>query len=631
MPVRYLFVLLLAVAALAPARAQPLEATRLGTYATGLFDEGAAEIAAYDADTQRIFFVNAAAANVTILDASDPTALALVGTIDVTAYGASANSVAVARGIVAVAVEAETATDPGTVVFFDTDGTYLSDVAVGALPDALAFTPDGQTVVVANEGEPNDDYTVDPEGTISIIDLSGAASAVVRTVGFADFNAGGSRAAELDPQIRIFGPGATVAQDLEPEFVAISPDGATAYVSVQENNALAVVDLATGAVDLLPLGYKNHALEGNGLDASNRDDAIHITTWPVYGMYQPDGIASYAIGGATYVFTANEGDARDYDGFSEEARLADLTPDPAAIPDGAFLLDDARLGRLTTTTTMGDSDGDGDVESFFAFGARSVSIHAADGTRVWDSGDDIERQIAAMIDAGDLPMDAFNATNDENDTFDNRSDDKGPEPEGVVVGEVDGRTFAFVGLERVSAVIVYDVTDPLAPTYAGFLIHRDFAADAQLPDGSTNPAVGDLGPEGLVFIPSTDSPTGQALLVTSNEVSGTVSVWALGTGGTDVVAGPEAGAALLTLAPARPNPGRAPRVAFTLDAPAEVEVVVLDALGREVGRMARRFGAGEATVEAPTSGLAAGVYHARVTARADGTTETRTGRFTLVR
>ena len=628
MLVRYALLLVL-TAGLFPVAAQPLEATRLGTYATGLFDEGAAEIVAFDAATQRLFFVNAAEAQVVVLDASDPADLTLAFTLDVTPYGASANSVAVAKGIVAVAVEAAPKTDPGVVAFFDVSGAFLGTVGVGALPDAVAFSPDGSTVVVANEGEPNDDYTVDPEGSISLIDLSsGVAGAAVTTVGFADFNVGGTRA--LDPQIRIFGPGASVAQDLEPEFAAVSPDGTTAYVSIQENNALAVVDLATGAVDLLPLGYKNHALAGNALDPSNRDDGIAISTWPVYGMYQPDGIAAYSIGGATYVFTANEGDARDYDGYSEETRIKDLAADPVAIPDAAFLQDDARLGRLTTTTTMGDSDGDGDVESFFAFGARSLSIHAADGTRVWDSGDDIERQIALLISKEVLPEDAFNATNDENDPFDNRSDDKGPEPEGVVVGEVDGRTFAFVGLERVSAVILYDVSDPLAPTYAGLLINRNFGVDVQLPDGSINPAAGDLGPEGLAFISAAESPTGQALLVTSNEISGTVTVWGLGSGGTDR-AGAPASDALLALAPARPNPGRAPRLAFTLDAPAEVDVVIVDALGREVGRRTQAFPAGLSTVDAPTAGLASGVYHARVTARVGDVWETQTSRFTLVR
>ena len=628
MLVRYAAFFLLAAGAL-PALAQPIDATLYDSYATGLFDQAAAEIVAYDAATQRLFFVNAASAQVVALDASDPGNLTLAFSLDVTPYGAVANSVAVSGGIMAVAVEADPATDPGTVAFFSTGGAFLASVAVGALPDAVAFSPDGQTVVVANEGEPSGDYLTDPEGTISLIDLSGGvASATVRSVGFTDFNAGGSRT--LDPQIRVFGPRASVAQDLEPEFAVVSPDGTTAYVSIQENNALAVVTLATGAVELLPLGYKNHALAENALDPSNRDGGIAISTWPVYGMYQPDGIAAYDIDGATYLFTANEGDARDYGGFSEEVRIGDLTPDPVAIPDGAFLLDDARLGRLRVTDTRGDVDGDGDFEAFFAYGARSFSIHTADGARIWDSGDDIERQIAALVAAGELPQDAFGATNDENDSFDSRSDDKGPEPEGVVVGEVDGRTFAFIGLERISAVIVYDVSDPRAPAYAGFLINRDFTVDAQLSDGSTNPAVGDLGPEGLVFIAKPDSPQNQALLVTSNEISGTVSVWGLGSRSTSSAQTPAADD-LLTLADARPNPGRAPQIAVRLASQADIEIVLVDALGRHVGRVERSLSAGDTVIDAPTAGLASGVYHARVTARSGATVETRTSRFTLIR
>ena len=630
MPLRHtaLLLTLLSTAALA----QPLDATRLGTYATGLFDQGAAEIAAYDAATQRVFFVNADADQVVVLDVSDPSALEAAFTIDAAPYGNGVNSVAVAGGIVAVAVQADPATEPGSVVLFGTDGTFLNDLEVGALPDAVAFSPDGRTLVVANEGEPDDEYAVDPEGSISIIDLEGgAAAATVRTLGFGDFDAGGPRAAEIAEQgVRVFGPGASVAQDLEPEFVAVAPDGRTAYVSVQENNALAVVDLEAGTLSLVGLGYKNHALAGNALDPSNRDGGVAISTWPVYGMYQPDGIAAYEVGGETYVFTANEGDARDYDGFSEEVRVGDLALEAGAIPDAAFLQDDARLGRLRVTDQLGDVDADGDFEALFAYGARSFSIHDADGARVWDSGDDIERQIARLVAEGALPQDAFGATNDENGSFDDRSDDKGPEPEGVVVGEVDGRTFAFVGLERISAIIVYDVSDVEAPTYAGFLSNRDYSVEAALPDGSTNPAVGDLGPEGLVFIPPADSPTGQALLVVSNEVSGTLSVWALGAGGST---GLEADLedALLTLGPARPNPARAPRLAFSLAAPADLEVVVVDALGREVGRVSRSVGVGESVLEAPVAGLASGVYHARVTATAGATVETRAASFTLVR
>ena len=622
MPFRHAALAALVLAA--PAAAQPLlQSTRLGTYATGLYDQGAAEIAAFDPDSDRLFFVNASANEVVALDASNPSALALAFTISLAPYGAGANSVAVRGGL--VAVEAAVRTDPGAVVLFTTDGAFVASVTVGALPDALAFSPDGQTIVVANEGEPNADYTVDPEGSVSIIRL-GAGAPVIQTVGFADFNAGGPRAAEVTADIRIFGPGASVAQDLEPEYPAISPDGLTAYVSLQENNALAVVTLATGAVSLRALGYKNHALAGQGLDASDQDTAVNITTWPVYGMYQPDGVAAAGIGGQTYVFTANEGDAREYGGLAEAVRVGSRALDPVAVPDGAFLKATARLGRLNVTSTRGDVDGDGDHEALFAFGARSFSVLDAAGERVWDSGDDIERRIAALVAAGTLPANAFNASSTSN-TADNRSDDKGPEPEGVVVGEVDGVPYAFVGLERLGGVIVYDVSTPAAPTYAGLIINRDFAGS---PSGGT---AGDLAPEGLVLIAEADSPTGRPLLVTSNETSGTVTFYNLGPLPVAAGAQPAVPSEALVVRGAVPNPGRTPSVAFALASASSVEVVVFDALGREVGRTDEAFPSGaDLRLDLPATGLPAGLYHYRITASPGGVAPTSaTGRFILAR
>ena len=262
---------LLALAVLAAATLQPAAAwaqdeappaltlRALGTHATGIFDGAAAEIVAYDAATQRAYVVNGGDKTLDILDISDPTAPALVSQVDMTAFGDAATSVDIYAGLVAVAVPAAEKTDPGQVVFLDADGALLAAVSVGALPDMVTFTPDGQQVVVANEGEPNADYTVDPEGSVSIIDVSGGVEKLgadqVKTAGFAQFND-----AELDPRIRIYGPEATVAQDLEPEYVAVTADGTTAYVTLQENNALAVVDLASATVTaLLPLGYKHYA------------------------------------------------------------------------------------------------------------------------------------------------------------------------------------------------------------------------------------------------------------------------------------------------------------------------------------------------------------------------------------
>ncbi len=492
----------------------------LGQHQTGVFDAGAAEIVAHDPRTQRIFAVNASAASVDVLDINDPANPQLIATLDATEFGASANSVAVHGGVVAVAIEADDKQAPGVVAFYDaSDLGLLNTVEVGALPDMVAFTPNGRYLLVANEGEPSDDYSVDPEGSVSVIDLRhGVAHAEVST---ADFHAFDARLEELRERgVRVFGPGASVSQDLEPEYIAVSDDSRYAWASLQEANALALIDIRRARVlEILPLGTKDHNRPGNALDASNKDDAIRIANWPVQGMYMPDTIASYRFRGRTYLVTANEGDSRDYDGYSEEARVKDLTLDPDAFPDAASLQQNENLGRLLVTTADGDTDGDGDFDRLYSFGARSFSIRDAFGRLVYDSGDLIERLIA------DALPDHFNSNNDDNDSFDSRSDDKGPEPEGVAVGEIDGRTYAFIGLERVGGVLMVEVTNPYAPEVVDYINYRDFTVDAQLPDGASNPLAGDLGPEGLAFIPACDSPNGHPLLVVGNEVSGTTTLF----------------------------------------------------------------------------------------------------------
>lgn len=885
----------------------------LGTYSTGLLDASAAEIVAYHPATQRAYVVNGGDKTIDILDVSDPTAPALVSQIDMTQFGAAATSVDVYGDLLAVAAPAAEKTDPGIVLFLDPNGEVLAQVTVGALPDMLTFTPDGRHVVVANEGEPNDDYTIDPVGSISIIDVSAGVNALsdadVRTAGFAQFND-----AALDPRIRIYGPNATVAQDLEPEYAAISADSTTAYVTLQENNALAVVDLANAEVTaLLPLGFKNldapvatlhsytiddlpllgvteagqeillggfsglfyegmdaserhifvthtdrgpnpepmdvdddgvaerpfalpdfqpvivrlaldadgnveileqigltrddgtpltglpnlageagmayadeepvdlfgapleldplgadmegivraedgtywmvdeyrpaiyhftpdgvlaaryvpegsnneetgiavgeealpaiyaqrranrgfeavalrdgilyafiqspidnpdtakdnsskastlvrilafdtntkatvgqyfYRLDGkgvdkigdavvmpdgtflvmerdnatgaaarklvyhididaatnflgydlplgvelqsdlglarlgimpvakrlfvdlgaigyntvdkpeglalidentlavindndfgaggafdpatglleenpnptpvvlgivrlasNGLDASDEDGGISIQNWPVMSMYMPDAIAAYTVSDELYLVTANEGDARDYAGYSEEKRLGDLVLDVAVFPNAAELQREENLGRLRVSTASTDANGDGQVDRIAAYGGRSFSIWDTAGNLVFDSGDAIERITA------DLLPDGFNSSG-ENDSFDSRSDDKGPEPEAVALGEIDGRTYAFVGLERIGGVMVWDITDPRAPLFVNYANNRDFTVATE--------EAGDLAPEGIVFVAAEDSPTGNPMIIVASEFSGTTTLW----------------------------------------------------------------------------------------------------------
>ncbi len=230
-------------------------------------------------------------------------------------------------------------------------------------------------------------------------------------------------------------------------------------------------------------------------------------------MYQPDAIAAYEVDGEVYLVTANEGDARDYDGFSEETRVEDLVLDLAVFPNAVELQQPENLGRLKTTTVNGDSNGDGLIDEIFAYGGRSFSIWDAAGNLVYDSGNQIAQITAAMIPEG------FNASG-ENNTLDGRSDDKGAEPEAVAIGEIDGVPYAFIGLERVGGILVYDISNPKAPRFVNYLNRRDFTAPSEI--------AGDLAPEGFAFVPSEESPTGRSLLIVANEFSGTVTAYDVG-------------------------------------------------------------------------------------------------------
>ena len=925
---------------------QNLNVNYLSTYSTGVFDEGAAEILAYSPSTQRVFFTNSDQKTIDVLDISDPSNPILINQISIAPYGDGINSVAVSGGLVAAAIENEVSTEAGSVVVFDADGNFVNQFPAGILPDMVTFTPDGTKILVANEGEPDDDYLIDPEGSITIIDLES------NTANQVDFNAYDSqKAGLLNKGVRIFGPNATTAQDLEPEYIAISPDNTTAYVSLQENNAIAVVNIAEATVvDILPLGYKDHqkgqieleeylfneipwwpelgtpvyggptvnlggfsglwfdpltsnsqqlsffvipdrgpnestvsrslagtsqnlrpfklpeyqarveklilitgsnnifidanpifltqkdgvtpisgrgnvpgfdevpvtltdseiytnedfvvdgtayhqldydpyggdfegilidanrhfwmcdeyrpaiyhfdsdgvlieryvpegtsllgdtpqpagfygaetlpavyskrranrgfeaialdtdenivyafiqtplynpdnstrnnsdvirilginpedgtpvkefvyllernresgigisrtdkigdavyigngkfmvlerdsstpddgntgrkyvfeidtkgatnligtdlsnkststgdddktlemmtaddlAAEGimpvtktkvvnlpsvgylpsdkpeglallpngdiavmndndfgiagagvsdnsslgilrfqnnNGFDASNEDADIEIVPRPTIGMYQPDAITSFEVNGQTYIATANEGDARDYDGFSEEGRVDDLVLDATEYPNAESLQEDEDLGRLKTTFANGDTDGDGDVDKIYSYGARSFSIWDANGNLVFDSGEDFERITAELL------PDYFNSNGDSGRK--SRSDDKGPEPEAITVSEIDGTLYAFIGLERIGGFMVYDISDPLNPEFVVYFFNRNFDLEPEAD------VTGDIGPEDVIVVGAEDSPTGETLVITAAEVSGTISFYTL--------------------------------------------------------------------------------------------------------
>ena len=476
-----------------PTTSEPPNFSHVTTIDVG--GEASAEIVAFDPGTNKLFIVNndddAGLHEITVYDISDINSPVQETSIDVSGAGAP-NSIAVYGDMLAVAVEAPVKQDPGVVLVFDTSSQGQTDsYDVGALPDMLTFSPDGNYILVANEGEPNEDYNIDPEGSVSIIEV---ATGDINTLTFEAFNA--QEATLEDSGFRVFGPGTDLASDVEPEFIAVSDDSQTAWVALQENNGIARINLNTQIIEAIyPLGFKDYSIAGNEIDASDEDDVKELKSWPVFGMYQPDALAYVSINGTEYIISANEGDARDYDGFSEEERIADLILDPTVFPVSEDYQNNANLGRLEITTTLGDTDGDGDYDALYSYGARSFSIWSADGQLVYDSGNEIAARTL------DLNPGRFNDD-------DGRSDAKGAEPEAVEVLQIDDRYILFVGMERTDGVLVYDITTPTAPVFLQWLLQA-----------------GDEAPEGLVAVPDTESPSGKALLIVANEDSGTVSIF----------------------------------------------------------------------------------------------------------
>jgi hypothetical protein len=501
-----------------------------------LFNIAGAVPAAYDTESRTLFMVTGELGWIDFIDISDPTEPKLVKRLIVLGYGGAPASIDVSHGILAVALSNVIKSLPGKVLFFDTDGRRIGDIIrVGIKPVEVRFTPSGREIVVANQGEANDEYTINPEGSVSIIDLGiedaacrGAACAIrpnVTQLDFAAFNS--QKAALVRAGVRIYGPGASVAQDLEPEAVAIAPDGGTAWVSLQRNNALAVIDLASRQItDILPLETKDHGRPGAGLDGSAVDGEINIRPWRIRAFYGPDIFEAYDVDGQTFLVTPNEGDPRNAEAFAEDVPLGMLKLDPEAFPNAAVLQQDRNLGLLRVSRVDGDVDGDGAFDRIYAFGGRSFAIWTGAGELVFDSGDDFERIMAEAVPS------CFNCGG-ASIRFDEQSDDRGPEPEALAVGRVGGRDYVFIAPERIGGLYVYDITDPQAPAFQQYVNLRDFAVDprrvceAGRPVSQACAAAGDLEPEGVLFIAAADSPLGVPLVVLTHELSTSATIYRL--------------------------------------------------------------------------------------------------------
>ncbi|MGU3376119.1 choice-of-anchor I family protein [Chryseobacterium sp. M5A1_1a] len=509
----------------APTPSNQIQLNYIGSFDPSGNNNSSTEIVVHDKATQRLFTISSITDVFDIIDFSTPTTPLVIKTVNMTPYG-GITSIAVKNGIIAAASPNINPQQNGSVVFFDINGNFLKQVTVGALPDMITFSPDGTKVVTANEGEPNDAYTVDPEGTISIIDISGGIDNLAQSnVTTLNFNSFDSQVATLTATgLRKVRTNNTLSQDLEPEYVTISADSKKAWVTLQENNAIAEVDLMTKTITgIWGLGKKDMSLPGNGFDASDNNGEVLIANWPVKAYYLPDAVQNYKVGNTNYIVTANEGDEKDLSGYSERTTVGanNYTLDPAIFPNANILKASYNLGRFRVSSATGNTDGDADFEEIAALGARSFSIFNADTRQqVYDSGDQFERYIAA-----NHPL-LFNVDNESN-AVKSRSRAKGPEPEGVALGIINGQTYAFITLERTGGVMAYNITDPNHPTFTDYKHSR-----------STSAYGGDNGPEGIIYIAPENTTTNKGYVIIANEISGTLSMYevavapTLGTGET---------------------------------------------------------------------------------------------------
>jgi hypothetical protein len=501
---------------LAPVPNQNIQLDYVGSFDPSGTNTSTCEIVVYDPASKRLFTTSAVAGFLDIINFANPSAPAVISSIDMNIYG-GVTSVAVKNGIVAVASPNTLEHLDGSVVFFDTNGVFQKQVTVGALPDNISFTPDSTKVLTANEGQPNSNYSIDPEGSVSIIDITGGIASLtqanVTTLLFTAYNTPAAETALRASGVRKLKLTSSMSQDFEPEYITTSANSQKAWVTLQENNAIAEINLTNNTIaDVWALGTKDMNAVGNGFDISDNNNEILIANWPIKAYYTPDAVASYEVTGTNYIITANEGDEKEYTGFEERTTIgaAGYLLDAATYPQAAMLKKSYNAGRMRVTNLDGNTDGDAEYEQIYALGARSFSIFNADTKAiVFDSGDDFEMYTATAPGISVL----FNADHESN-TPKGRSRAKGPEPEGVTVAQISGKTFAFISLERVGGVMVYDVTNPTDVKFVDYKNSRSVSAYE-----------GDHGPEGITFINSTDSPDGKNYILVANEISGTLTIF----------------------------------------------------------------------------------------------------------
>ena len=499
--------------------------------------EGSAEIATFHAGSKRVFATNGVKNTIDIFDISDVSNPKKVGSVALSPYGNDVTSVAAGKDVVVAVVNVADkfsatgvpTTTNGKIVVFDTNGKVLSSPDVlGVLPDSVSFAPNGTTALVAIEAQPvcakddpataakeDTDYTKasDPVGGVTVVDLSNPTAPVLRFAGFDQFTVSEMRA----KGIAVSSVVNNVSKDFEPEFVS-AVDNNYAYVTIQEANAIGKLNIQSATFESITRAFESRVARV-ARDTSDRDAGAGPRTYAnVIGASQPDAIAGFTVGAGQYFVTANEGDAREYTCLNDDLRASALKVDAKRFPDWKTLSGNAALGRAKVNPTIGDKDGDGDIDTIHLRGSNSMTMYR-NGIAIWDSADLLDQiQTQAF---GVANINGSHSLSSDKSTMNyvgqDRSDDKGAEPEGVAIGMVGDRRIAILGLERMTALAIFDITAPGNPVFQEWL--------QMLPTKAT-PAkdVKHWSPEGIVFVPANKSPSGKALIITSYELSGSLSI-----------------------------------------------------------------------------------------------------------
>ena len=500
----------------------PLKVTFLYEHQSGLFDQGGVERMAFDENGKKYYTTNASQLSFNIYGFKGKNAV-LEKTISVSNFVGSINDIDASNGLVAVIGNAGLAQLPGKLLLYDTTGSLLKVLTVGPAPKRVRFNQSGARLFITNEGVPSNDYLSDPKGGLSIVDIGANDPRFLtqQAHDLLDFSILDSTQ-NIDSNVRIFGNNGkqTIAQDLEPEQVALDEQRFKAYVSLPENNALAIFDYGSRSLDtVVPLGYKDWSDPALGLDASDAARNINIRSYPsLYGMYQATDIETFRVNGELFVLTVNEGAFRDFTGYSELTQVKDLFLDPNVFTNLSQLIKDTMLGNLRVTTTMGDADSNFVYTELYAYGGRSFSIRDSLGRLIWDSGKDLE-QITATLEAN-----SFNSAANDNNSRKARSSYMGPQPTAVAINFTPHGLTAVIALGEMGGYLFYDLQNPRKPSFMSYELRRDFSVPA------SSAMAGDLGPQEISLQNLTSTPLGVPTLFAANAVSGNLSVYGLGSG-----------------------------------------------------------------------------------------------------